>query len=90
MMFSTKALHRCSTDCVRCQGCLQREAMPLEASCPQLPRNTSSHPRHRSRFTRSQEDQATMHIYLAAQRPQIKIPACRTDCLHVAEASHVL
>jgi hypothetical protein len=46
--------------------------------------------RHRSRLTRSQAhlDQAAMHFHLAAQRPQM--PACRHDCVHVAQVSHVL
>jgi hypothetical protein len=29
-----------------------------------------------------------MQLYLPAQRPQM--PACRHDCVHIAEASHVL
>jgi hypothetical protein len=29
-----------------------------------------------------------MHLHLRAQRPQM--PACRHDCVHVAEISHVL
>ena len=63
--------------------------MPFKAFAPTATQHKQAH-RTCSRFTRSQADQATMHLYLAAQRPQIKMPACRRDYVHVAEASHVL
>lgn len=88
---------RCTASCERRQGRLQRQAMPFEAFAPtdtQVTQHKQPTPIVHVAVLpdrRHNRDQAAMlactfHLLVPpVQRPQIKMPACRADCVHVAE-----